>query len=315
MKRMLGLALILALLPYSALAETFGDYAYQLAPDGAVITDYETTDTPEILIPPSYINGHPVVSIGENALNNSEGAWDGEKVDRLILPSTLKRVEENAFLCCHSVRTIVFSASIESIPEDCFSHVTAQLEVDAKNPWYYVQDGYLIDRRTETLLYSSERESETKTTLPNVRRIGAGSLNNPWQAAFFALPDTVESIGAFAFYGFNVLELSIPDSVTVLDESALAYMEELQRVRLSQNLTEIPAYCFQYSNLQEIDIPQGVTSIGEYAFQGAAFTSVVLPASVSFVGYGAFDTDDITCQGSGVHFETEEEFQKRMEGE
>ncbi len=314
MKRALALFAALLLFPLGAMAETFGDYTYELAEDGAVITDYKTDDIPQTLILPSYINGHPVVSIGRNALNNSENAWDGDKVITLILPSTLQRVEEEAFQCCHSVGTIVFPASIEVIPEGCFSHVTAQILVDAMNPWYTVQDGCLIDLRTQTLLYSAWREENTEVTLPHVKRIGEGGLENLCSASGFVLPDTLHSIGPYAFYGCSILELSIPDSVTVLDEYALSYIEELQRVRLPRNLTELPAYCFQYSRLQEIEIPQSVTSIGEYAFEGARFTSVTLPALVSFVGYGAFDDDVIiTSLNPNVHFETEEEFDQRME--
>jgi hypothetical protein len=252
------------------------------------------------------------VSISENALNNSEGAWDGEKVDTLILPSTLLRVEENAFMCCHDVHTIVFPAFLEVIPEGCFSHVTAQIVIDDKNPWYYVRDGYLFDRRTETLLYSFWRDEQKVITLPNVKRIGAGALENLCEADF-VLPDTLESIGPYAFYGcLNILKLSIPDSVTVLDDFALSGMEELQHVRLPQNLMEIPAYCFQFSKLPQIELPQGITSIGEFAFEGTELTSVTLPASVTFVGYSAFDIDDITCLNPNVHFETEDEFNQRI---
>ncbi len=314
MKRALALFAALLLFPLGAMAETFGDYTYEMAEDGAVITDYKTDDTPQTLILPSYINGHPVVSIGENALNNSEGAWDGEKVDTLILPSSLQRVEEDAFLCCHSVGTIVFPASIENIPEGCFSHVTAQLVVDAENPWYYVQDGYLFDRRTETLLYSPWLEEETEVTLPHVKRIGEDALENLCNATGFVLPDTLNSIGSYAFCDcYNIFALSIPDSVTVLDEGALS-AESLQHVRLPRNLTEIPAYCFFDSALQEIEIPQGVTSIGEYAFEATTFESVTLPESVTFVGYGAFDEDVvITSLNPKVRFETEEELDQRME--
>jgi hypothetical protein len=315
MKRALLILAALLLFPFGALTETFGDYTYVLAEDGVVITNYESDDAPQTLILPSSIGGHTVVSIGENALNNSEGAWDGEKVSALILPSTLKRVEEEAFQCCHDVGTIVFPASIEVIPEGCFSHVTAQMLVDAKNPWYYVQDGYLFDRRTETLLYSPWLEKETEVTLPNVKRIGTGALENLCGATGFVLPDTLESIGSYAFFTcYNIVELSIPDSVTVLDEGALS-IESLQHVHLPKNLSEIPAYCFYDSNLQEIDIPQGVTSIGEFAFQCAGFTSVTLPASVTFVGYGAFDIDDITCLNPNVHFETEEELNQRIQNQ
>lgn len=313
MKRALLILAILLLFPFGAITETSGVYTYVLAEDGAVITNFETDDTPQTLILPSFINGHPVVSIGENALNNSEGAWDGEKVDTLILPSTLQRVEEGAFTCCHDVRTIVFPASVELIPEGCFSHVIAQMVVDDKNPWYYVRDGYLFDRRTETLLYRSWQDEQVLATLPNVKRIGAGALENLCMAADFVLPDTLESIGPWAFYGCpNISMLSIPDSVTVLDDFALSGMEELQHVRLSKNLAEIPAYCFQFSKLPQIELPQGITSIGEFAFEGTELTSVTLPASVTFVGYSAFDIDDITCLNPNVHFETEDEFNQRI---
>lgn len=312
-----ALILFLSVHGESVAAERDGPYTFHLAGDGAVVDDYELSGdeaTPRIIVVPDTLGGQPVVSIAFNAFNNSELAYDGAKVDALILPDTVLYLEESAFQCCHGVQSIIFPASMETIPEGSFSHVSACMIVSRDNPNFVVRDGFLIDERIATLLYSPWREGRCySVTLPAVRRIGESSMDNLYWCSEVILPDILESIGSFAFYGMPYLKaLAIPDSVIHMDEYTF-YDSTLEKLRISANVTEIPAYFCDSSDLKELTLPPRLKTIGEFAFSMADIHEITLPETTEFVGYMAFpDQTHVTCLNPHAHFETQNEYEARM---
>ena len=170
MKKLLAALLALLCLPVmTALGDTQGDFTYALTPEGAVVTMYYVEDaaqTPAVITVPDALGGQPVVGIGENAFNNSESAFDGGLVEAIILPGTLRYLDDGAFTCCHDVKKLYFPASLERIAEGCFSHVTAEIALDPDNPYFTVERGYLIDRRAGTLLYAPRLRAGDAIDLP-----------------------------------------------------------------------------------------------------------------------------------------------------
>ena len=83
------------------------------------------------------------------------------------------------------------------------------------------------------------------------------------------IPDSVTSIGDWAFYGCSSLSsIVIPDSVTSIGDYAFAYCSSLSSVVIGDSVTSIGDYAFLFcSSLSSIVIPDSVTSIGG-AFDG-----------------------------------------------
>ena len=82
------------------------------------------------------------------------------------------------------------------------------------------------------------------------------------------LPDTIETIGAYAFHGCSALE----------------------RVALPKNLQEISLRMFDgCASLEQITLPAGLKSIGDYAFYGCgSLKKLQLPEGVERIGKYAF---------------------------
>ena len=294
-----------------------GDYTFTLDEDGAVIARYtvRTGETPSIVQVPETLSGYPVVAIGKGGFNNDAGDYDGKAVDEIILPKTLKRLEPGAFDCCHDVRKIRFPASLESIPVSCFQHAIAEIVVDMENPYFYVQDGFLIDRRTNTLLYTYSPDVPDPLVLPDVEYILSGAIENLSSKSSITLPQTLKCISSYTFYdAINLTELYIPDNVIELEPFALA-VTSLFSVRLPKSLRHIPAACFDGSFfLKQIEIPDTVETIGEYAFYDTALSEVFLPPSVRFVGYRAFsESVNVLYHHDDIYFEHKEAYEARMD--
>lgn len=124
---------------------------------------------------------------------------------------------------------------------------------------------------------------------------------------------TVTSIGPYAFYGSNLISISLPMSVTTIGESAFNSCESLTSITIPNSVTSVGASAFSGSMLTSITIPNSVTYIGQRAFFSCSkltdatisnsissiedglfgycfeLTSITIPDSVTSIGYAAFE--------------------------
>ena len=302
-----------------------GLFDYELSSRGAVLLGcsrfLNQPEVPDVLEIPAELGGTPVVAIAANALNTSESCADS-LLFGIVLPEGVQRVEADAFQCCHAATQISFPSTLTMLAEGSFFHVYAEIDFPNGNPRYSCENGFLIDRDTQTLLYAAP--SSQVQPIPAVRRLGDSALDN-WKPAGneIRLPDTLESIGPYALDGqytgdFSPLAaLILPDGVRELSDCSIYGCWEIQLLRFPATLTEIPAYCVANCGLGAVEIPEGVTRIGEFAFyyydwEQTELSAVTLPASVEFVGFRAFpDECEITALNPDTHFETEEEINQR----
>ena len=302
-----------------------GLFDYELSSRGAVLLDcsrfLNQPEVPDVLEIPAELGGTPVVAIAANALNTSESCADS-LLFGIVLPEGVQRVEADAFQCCHAATQISFPSTLTMLAEGSFFHVYAEIDFPNGNPRYSCENGFLIDRDTQTLLYAAP--SSQGQPIPAVRRLGDSALDN-WKPAGneIRLPDTLESIGPYALDGqytgdFSPLAaLILPDGVRELSDCSIYGCWEIQLLRFPATLMEIPAYCVANCGLGAVEIPEGVTRIGEFAFyyydwEQTELSAVTLPASVEFVGFRAFpDECEITALNPDTHFETEEEINQR----
>lgn len=332
MKKLLWV-LILLLLPLTAWAEDAeihrdGAFFYQIADGEATLTGcdwdamqadslYMFAEPPVSLEIPATLGGYPVTAIG-GWLFSSLDVCPVDAPFEVVFPEGLRALDADTFAECFYAVKVTLPATLEIIPEDCFDRIPAEIDFPNGNPRYSCENGFLIDRDTQTLLYAAP--SSQGQPIPAVRRLGDSALDN-WKPAGneIRLPDTLESIGPYALDGqytgdFSPLAaLILPDGVRELSDCSIYGCWEIQLLRFPATLTEIPAYCVANCGLGAVEIPEGVTRIGEFAFyyydwEQTELSAVTLPASVEFVGFRAFpDECEITALNPDTHFETEEE--------
>ena len=107
------------------------------------------------------------------------------------------------------------------------------------------------------------------------------------------IPNTVTSIGIFAFYDCTDLtSIAIPNSVTIIGEGAFCACESLTSITIPNTVTSIGdgAFC-ACESLKSITFQETsrVESIGECAFEDcSSLESVTIPASVKSIGEEVF---------------------------
>ncbi len=102
------------------------------------------------------------------------------------------------------------------------------------------------------------------------------------------LPQGLKQIGDYAFYYCeNLTRIEIPDSVKQLGEGTFKGCD-IEHVKLSNNLCEIPASCFEYNGIETIDFPPSVKRIHGDAFHCNYIEKVILPEGVEYIGWNVF---------------------------
>lgn len=112
-------------------------------------------------------------------------------------------------------------------------------------------------------------------------------------------PEGLEEIGATAFQNSKLTAVSIPDSVTTMGNATFTGSQELQAIKLSANVKDIPASAFMnggtsLSKFGTLVVPEGVVSIGKSAFAGRHVEEVVLPSTLETIGDRAFENHQLT---------------------
>lgn len=289
MKKLVALLLTLMMLISLCLAEepeTYTWYAweYKLTNEGAVLTNWYYGDVlveqPTVVEVPAELDGHPLVGIGYNALNTYE--MDSEISFTLVIPEGVLWLSDDVFQCCHNADEIHFPASLTEIPEGCFNHVDAEITVAEGNPRYMVQDGFLIDTLTNTLLYTAP--SATGKPLPSVRRLGTGCTENwvtGWGEMDVVIPEGVEEIATYAFYDWEANSLALPESLQLIESQAFEAF----------GVVDLP-----------IVIPASVEEV-QYGAFGLTY---------QFGEWGLYETPDMIIElGESTHYETHEEYVAR----
>lgn len=98
-------------------------------------------------------------------------------------------------------------------------------------------------------------------------------------------PQNLVKIGQRCFESAQIKQITIPDTVTEIGDSAFAYNNHLTSISLPPLLQKISNNMFdQCASLTNITIPASVTEIGNAAFAATGITHITIPESVTALG-------------------------------
>ena len=165
---------------------------------------------------------------------------------------------------------------------------------------------YQLTQETKTATLQKYTGISQSVTIPsridwdgasyNVTVIGQNAFRDNTTITSINIPKGVLEIDNYAFYGTNLINLSIPASVASIGEGAFNGCKSLANVTIGNNdsaekrSTEIGNSAFsECTSLSSVTIGNNVTSIGAAAFSDcSSLTSVTIPNSVTSIEYGTF---------------------------
>ncbi len=116
------------------------------------------------------------------------------------------------------------------------------------------------------------------------------------------IPDTVISIGNYAFSSNQLTSVTIPNSVTSIGDSAFS-SNQLTSVTIPNSVTSIGYSAFYDNKLTSVTIPNSVTSIGKDAFYKYGTSNPNLTKIINKTGK-SFDWGSIVNDSYGYNFVT-----------
>jgi len=196
------------LLHIDAMADTSGDYGYQVKNDGTVmITSYKGKET-SITIPSS-IDGKTVTSIKESAFD-----WNDDIVE-VTIPGSVTTIGFMAFANCSNLKKVVLNKGITTIEGSAFSYCTSLSSIT-------IPEGIsVIDTRTfeECTSLQSVSIPKSVTVIKDYAFSFCDSLTN------VTLPDNVAYIDQGAFYSCSMKSVTIPKSIKEIGYSAFGFLD------------------------------------------------------------------------------------------
>lgn len=250
-------------------------YNFRKTDGGYAIYQYDGIDenVKTLEIPSTYKN-EPVIGLSKEALSNLN--W----VEEVVLPDSLKFIEEFAFYNMSSLRKMTIPESLESIGGGAFINCNnlEKFEISDKNN-HYAFDG--------AALYSGDF-SELVYILPN--------------SDDYVIPESVIKICEQANrYDQNQIKIYIPGNVKIIGDGAFHNCTKLESVILEEGIEEIGSYSFAgNTKLKSITIPDSVTKIGENAFGINIYGKVI----EDFVLYGSEGSEaQRYAEETGIKFE------------
>ena len=250
-----------------------------------------------------------VVSIGKEAFYNNVRL---SSVAFLGSPA-LERIGSKAFAHCSSLTRIEIPEKVVSLDGSAFYGATSlySITVNRFNKSYKSVDGVLFNASGSTLLAYPAGITGNYTVPEGVTAIGnhafaftlaanveLGEVQVIGSFAFsssaltaVAIPDTVYSLGAYAFNGASYLSTAtLGTGLSTVPESAFAFCSELTEIAIPSAIREIKANAFVNSGIERVSFSEdgALYYIGAAAFANTPVTELRFPVSLRLIYENAF---------------------------
>lgn len=309
MKRVISFMLSLVMLvsisagiSFTVSADSSDDFEYTVLDDGtAEITNYTGSAT-EVTIP-SEIDGYTVTSIYKVFNYN-------DIVKSVLVSNGIENISYSTFAYCENLESIIIPKSVANIETTAIIYCPSleQLVVDSSNSVYDSRNNCnaIIETASNILIAGC-----INTIIPDgVVRIESDAFNGCKGLKSISIPDTVESIGSFAFHQTGLTSVFIPYSVEKIETSYSTYyypfyecssLEEIIVDKNNPNYSSLDGVLFNKSKTQLLNYPDGKmdetyiipgtvsqlsnnTDYASYPFYNCDYLkNIIFPESVTFI--------------------------------
>lgn len=225
---------------------------------------------------------------------------DYKNLKKVILPSTIKKIGDQAFKNCVALKEINIPEGCIEIGQGAFSDCSGLEEITLPSTIKTIGACAFAKECKDSTL---EAEEGAKNILEisfadGITKIPDSSfdmayLNHISEIKNVIIPSSVKVIGEKAFFDINTpITVVIPEGVEEIEDKAFSHCAA--SISLPKSLKKIGEEAFYYNQEEKIEIPEGVEEIGENAFvQGydedeIKLRELILPSTLKELNSNAF---------------------------
>ena len=184
---------------------------FTLLDDGTYEVTAQDSRLTEIVIPKSYC-GRPVTRIGQMAFNHCYS------LTSITIPDSIVSIGDSHFYGCLSLKTI---------------------NVDSLNSNFSSEDGILYNKEKTTLIKYPSGKTESQFSIPNsVTFIGDEAMTDCKSLTSIIVPNSVKTIGMYAFSYSSIISLTIPSTVMSIGKDAFTECRDLVLINYDGSMTQ-----------------------------------------------------------------------------
>ena len=236
----------------------------------------------------------------------------------IVIPDTVTVIPDNAFYNCSALRTVDIGNGVTEIGKEAFNLCKSLTELTVPDSVVTIGD----------TAFGSCSAMTSLTLGDGVTSIGTRAFASCSKLASVDIGRSLSTIGTQAFSACPVLttitldeenealclsdgvlysedmtrlllvpasvtgHFDIPDTVTVIGDSAFTNRGNITSVTIPGGVTEIGDYAFYCcTGLTDLVLPDTVTAVGKYAFGGStALKTIIIPDSVTSIGERTFNS-------------------------
>ena len=222
-----------------------------------------------------------VASIGGYAFYGCNG------LTSVTIPNSVMYIGNNAFSGCSGLTSLTIPNRVTSIGNGAFSGCSGltSIEVESTNKWYSSVDGVLFNKDVTTLFCFPAKKSGNYIIPNSVTSIGGYAFYGSGLTSII-IPNSVTSIGDYAFYGSGLTSIIIPNNVTYVGGEAFGYCSGLTSVTIFSSNTTMynsPFYgCYSISSVSIPNISSPYSSALSSALRELSLTAITSISATTF---------------------------------
>lgn len=169
-----------------------------------------------------------------------------EGLTSFVIPDGVTTIEHNAFGRCHGINSFIIPNSVHKIEDQAFVQCETLSEFVLPNSVTQISGPILFDcRNIQSIVYNKKffvrlpMTYKGNYTIPNgITTICDWAFSKTKELTTIHIPNTVKSIGDYAFSNSGITEIDIPESVTEFGEEPFAFCSNLSKVVMPANLAK-----------------------------------------------------------------------------
>ena len=204
------------------------------------------------------------------------------RTPKIVVPNTIKEIEDYAFLSCIYIKEIVLNEGLERIGDEAFFNCSwlteltipasvkeigyraltllkdcETLKVAEGNKTFEVKsdgvnEGKLLINKVTNSLHTCLYNGTKNVTVPEgIKTIEPFAFIHCRWTGSVKLPSSVDSVGQAAFSDMRISEIEIPEQVRVIPKYCISDCAKLTKITLGKNVTLVEDQAFSGNDMME----------------------------------------------------------------